>query len=188
MAADQRSRAVFLDRDGVINVDVAYCSRVEDFEWIPGVLEAAAAYARAGYQLVIVTNQSGIGRGYYTEADFQKLTDVVKTKFAEAGAPLAAVYFCPHHPQAKIEAYRCVCNCRKPAPGMILRACQELAIDPAASVMFGDKPGDMQAALAAGVGTRVLLGTDGKACPEKTPEATHVAVSLAAAAAQRIGL
>jgi len=182
------SRAVFLDRDGVINVDVAYCSRVEDFEWIPGVLEAAAAYARAGYRLVIVTNQSGIGRGYYTEADFQKLTDVVKAKFEEAGAPLAAVYFCPHHPQANVAAYRCVCDCRKPAPGMILRACRELGIDPVRSLMFGDKPGDMQAALAAGVATRVLLGTDGKARPQKIPEATHVATSLAAAAAQRIGL
>ena len=188
MTAAPLSRAVFLDRDGVINVDVAYCSRVEDFEWIPGVLGAAAAYARAGYQLVIVTNQSGIGRGYYTETDFQKLTRHMKAKFSEAGAPLAAVYFCPHHPQAKMAAYRSVCRCRKPAPGMILQACDELGIDPARSLMFGDKPGDMQAALAAGVGTRILLGTDGKACPEKIPEATHVATSLAAAAAQHIGL
>ena len=188
MTAQPSRRAVFLDRDGVINVDTAYCSRREDFQWIPGVLKAAARYAEAGYQLVIVTNQSGIGRGYYTEGDFQTLMDYVKAEFKKAGAPLAAVYFCPHHPEAKLETYRCVCDCRKPAPGMILKACEDLRIDPATSVMFGDKRGDMKAALSAGIGTRVLLGTDAAAVPEMVPEATHVSQSLATAAEEGIGL
>lgn len=188
MTAQPSRRAVFLDRDGVINVDTAYCSRREDFQWIPGVLKAAARYAEAGYQLVIVTNQSGIGRGYYTEGDFQTLMDYVKAEFKKAGAPLAAVYFCPHHPEAKLETYRCVCDCRKPAPGMILKACEALDIDPAKSLMFGDKRGDMKAALSAGIGTRVLLGTDAAVVPEMVPEATHVSQSLATAAEEGIGL
>ena len=188
MTTQPLHRAVFLDRDGVINVDTAYCSRREDFQWIPGVLAAAARYAEDGYLLVIVTNQSGIGRGYYTESDFQKLTDYVKTEFDKAGAPLAGVYFCPHHPEAKLDAYRCVCDCRKPAPGMILKACEDLRIDPATSVMFGDKRGDMKAALSAGIGTRVLLGTDAAAVPEKVSEATHISRSLATAAEEGIGL
>lgn len=188
MSSPHSRRAVFLDRDGVINVDVAYCGRIEDFHLIPGVLEAAAAYARAGYLLVVVTNQSGIGRGYYTEDDFRQLSEAMKKQFAAAGAPIAGVYFCPHHPEAALKRYRTVCDCRKPAPGLILTACRELRIDPARSILFGDKPSDMKAALSAGVGVRVLLGTDGAAMPEPVAEATAVSQSLATAVMSKIGL
>lgn len=187
MTAQSSRRAVFLDRDGVINVDTAYCSRREDFQWIPGVLKAAARYAEAGYQLVIVTNQSGIGRGYYTEVDFRRLTGWMKDVFEKAGAPLADVRFCPHHPDAAVPEYRCRCNCRKPAPGMILEAAETLGIDLTQSVMVGDKQGDMQAAKAAGIPHRILVGTDGKAVPETVPEATDTARSLTEAAALILG-
>lgn len=89
-------KAAFLDRDGVINIDHAYVHKIEEFDWVPGVLEAARALSEAGYLLVVVTNQSGIGRGYYDEAAFTRLTDWMKARFAKAGAPVAGVYFCPH--------------------------------------------------------------------------------------------
>lgn len=175
-------RAAFLDRDGVINVDHAYVSRFEDFDFIDGVLEAARRLVDAGFVLVIVTNQSGIGRGYYTEADFHKLDQAVRAVFAEHGAPISATYFCPHHPTKALPPWKCECNCRKPAPGMILQAAKDLDIDLSQSVMFGDKASDMQAAKAAGVAFRVQLGTDGAADPsDPAPEATHHAKDLLSA-------
>lgn len=187
MATGNLRRAVFLDRDGVINVDTAYCSRIEDFRFVDGVLEAAKALYAAGWLLVVVTNQSGIGRGYYTEVDFRRLTGWMKDVFEKAGAPLADVRFCPHHPDAAVPEYRCRCNCRKPAPGMILEAAETLGIDLTQSVMVGDKQGDMQAAKAAGIPHRILVGTDGKAVPETVLEATDTARSLTEAAALILG-
>ena len=138
-------KAAFLDRDGVINIDHAYVHKIEEFDWVPGVLEAARALSEAGYLLVVVTNQSGIGRGYYDEAAFTRLTDWMKARFAEAGAPVAGVYFCPHHPEKANPPYRMDCDCRKPRPGMLLKAAEDLGIDLSTSIMFGDKPGDMTA-------------------------------------------
>jgi D-glycero-D-manno-heptose 1,7-bisphosphate phosphatase len=160
-----RRRAAFLDRDGVINVDHGYVHRIEDFEFIAGALDAAAQLARLGYALVVVTNQAGIGRGLYTEGDFERLTAWMRERFAAGGAPLAGVYHCPHHPTLALGALRTACDCRKPAPGMLLQAARELGIDLAASVLFGDKCDDVRAGLAAGVGTRVLLGKDGRQVP-----------------------
>lgn len=171
-------KAAFLDRDGVINVDHAYVHKAEDFEFIDGVLDACADLVAAGFKLVIVTNQSGIGRGYYTEDDFHRLTEWMKEVFKKAGAPISAVYFCPHHPEKALDAYRCDCDCRKPHPGLLLQAQKELNIDMAHSLMFGDKQGDMQAALAAGVPTRILVGKDGKTLPNAVPECTSVALNL----------
>lgn len=171
-------RAAFLDRDGVINIDHAYVCRWEDFEFVEGVFEAARRLTQAGFLLVIVTNQSGIGRGYYSTDDFLALDKKVREAFEQAGAPISGVYFCPHHPTDALPRYKMVCNCRKPAPGMMLQAAKDLDIDLSKSIMFGDKNSDMAAAVAAGIPTRVLLGTDGKATPEKTPQATLVAGSL----------
>ena len=165
--------AAFLDRDGVVNIDHGYVYRSEDFEFVPGVLEGARRLAGLGYALVVVTNQSGIGRGLYGEADFRALTDWMTQQFAAAGAPLAGVYFCPHHPTEAEVPYRLDCECRKPAPGMLLRAADELGLDLAASVMFGDRASDLEAARAAGVPHRVLLATDG------TGEPVEVAPGLA---------
>jgi D-glycero-D-manno-heptose 1,7-bisphosphate phosphatase len=158
-------RAVFLDRDGVVNLDYGYVVRKEDFQFVPGVLEASRLLAERGFALVIASNQSGIGRGLYSEADFFALTAWVKEQFAAAGAPLAGVYYCPHHPTEATAAYRVECECRKPAPGMLLRAAHELSLDLSRSVMFGDKATDLNAARAAGVPHRILLGTDGREMP-----------------------
>jgi D-glycero-D-manno-heptose 1,7-bisphosphate phosphatase len=161
-------RAAFLDRDGVINVDHGYTHRIEDFDFVPGVLEAAAQLVHLGLQLVVVTNQAGIGRGLYGEADFARLTHWMKERFVQAGAPIAAVYHCPHHPTLALGDLRRACECRKPAPGMLLQAQRELRLDMAGSVFFGDKCDDMRAGLAAGVGLRVLLGKDGLELPVDT--------------------
>jgi D-glycero-D-manno-heptose 1,7-bisphosphate phosphatase len=170
-SSDQSLRAAaFLDRDGVINVDHGYVVRPEDFEFVPGALSACAQLADWGYVLVVTTNQSGIGRGLYTEADFQHLSDWMRMRFAQAGAPLAAIYHCPHHPTEAQGALRRACDCRKPAPGMLLAALRELRLDPERSVLFGDKRSDLQAAQAAGVAQRVLLGTDGIALPAATDD------------------
>ncbi len=158
-------RAAFLDRDGVINVDHGYVFRREDFEFVDGVLEASARLAQNGFALVVVTNQSGIGRALYSETDFALLTSWMKLQFASAGAPLAGVYFCPHHPQHAQGPYRIDCDCRKPAPGMLLQAARELHLDLKRSVMFGDKRDDLEAARTARVPVRVLLGKDGRHVP-----------------------
>jgi D-glycero-D-manno-heptose 1,7-bisphosphate phosphatase len=176
--------AAFLDRDGVINVDHGYTWRRENFAFVAGTLPAAARLHGLGFALVVVTNQSGIGRGLYTEADFHALTDWMKQAFAGAGAPLAGVYWCPHHPTDAAGAYRRQCGCRKPAPGMLLEAIRELDLDPARSLMFGDKRADLEAAAAAGVGQRILLGHNGVAAPDAADArglATAVFACLAAA-------
>ena len=166
-------KAAFLDRDGVINIDHAYVHKIDEFEWVPGVLEAARRLYDAGFVLIVVTNQSGIGRGYYSEEDFSRLTEWMKERFAEAGAPLAGVYFCPHHPEKALDKYRLNCNCRKPRPGMLLKAAEELDLDLARSVMFGDKPGDATAGKLAGCAERIILGTDGRIEPSEAPDATR---------------
>ncbi|GIX21906.1 MAG: D,D-heptose 1,7-bisphosphate phosphatase [Gammaproteobacteria bacterium] len=155
-----KAKAAFLDRDGVINVDRGYVWRIEDFEFIPGVLPACRALRGLGYKLIVVTNQSGIGRGLYGEDDFLRLTDWMRARFAEAGAPLDAVYWCPDHPEHGRGVHRRDSPRRKPGPGMLLEAIAEHALDPAASFMVGDKASDIQAARAARLGRAFLVGAD----------------------------
>jgi D-glycero-D-manno-heptose 1,7-bisphosphate phosphatase len=150
-------RALFLDRDGVINVDSGYTHRIEDFVFVPGIFELAARGHALGMALVVVTNQAGIGRGLYTEDDFQHLTLWMRERFAERGSPLAAVYHCPFHPEAGVGAYRRESEFRKPNPGMLLQARSELGLDLARSAIVGDKPSDIEAGRRAGVGLRILL-------------------------------
>ncbi|MCG5030286.1 D-glycero-beta-D-manno-heptose 1,7-bisphosphate 7-phosphatase [Mesosutterella sp. OilRF-GAM-744-9] len=165
-------KAVFLDRDGVINVDRAYVHRIEDFSFVPGTLDACRLFRQQGFRLFVVTNQSGIGRGYFSEQDFSKLTEWMLAEMARAGAEIEKVYFCPHHPEAAIPRYRKVCGCRKPAPGMIEAAIRDFGIDPARSVIFGDSLSDVQAGSAAGLAERVLLGKNGAGRPALAPPAT----------------
>ena len=176
-------RAALLDRDGVLNVDHGYVGRIADFEWLPGVPAALAQLQQAGYALVVVTNQSGIARGYYSEADFAALSAHMRAELAAQGVTLDAVYHCPHLPQAELAAYRQDCGCRKPRPGMITRAAAELGLDLAASCLFGDKPSDIQAGRAAGVG-RCWLITDNPAADNAGADG-HAA-SLAQAVQQQL--
>jgi D-glycero-D-manno-heptose 1,7-bisphosphate phosphatase len=149
--------AAFLDRDGVINEELNYVHRVEDFHFLPGVLATCRKFVEAGYLLVVITNQAGIARGYYDVPAFEILTQWMKARFAEAGAPLAGVYFCPHHPEGRIERLSIPCDCRKPAPGMILQAQRDLGLDLARSFLVGDKVSDIEAGRAAGVGRCFLV-------------------------------
>ena len=172
------TKAAFLDRDGVINIDHAYVHKPEDFQFIDGVFEACRKLQAMGYLLIVATNQSGIGRGYYTEKDFADLCDWMKAEFKREGVDIADIFFCPHHPEKALGAYRLDCDCRKPKPGMLLAAQKKWNIDMKASLMVGDKAADMQAALAAGVAVRILVGKDGHTRPESVPECTGTAKDL----------
>jgi D-glycero-D-manno-heptose 1,7-bisphosphate phosphatase len=144
--------ALFLDRDGVLNEDPGYVYRWEEFRWIEGAREAVAAFNAAGWWVFVVTNQSGIGRGYYTEDDVKALHARMSESLAEVGGRIDAYYYCPHHPDAADEAYRHPDPPdRKPNPGMLLRAMADWPVDRARSLMVGDKDGDVEAGRRAGV-------------------------------------
>ena len=144
--------ALFLDRDGVLNVDHGYVHRWEDFDWIDGAREAVRRFNAAGWLVIVITNQSGIGRGYYTEDEMHALHRRMQAALAEAGAHIDAFYYCPQHPDAANAAYRHPDPPdRKPNPGMLLRALSEWPVDRDRSIMVGDKPADLEAALRAGV-------------------------------------
>ena len=152
LPASDRRPALFLDRDGVLNEDQGYVHRWEDFRWIPGARETVAAFNRDGWLVIVVTNQSGVGRGYYTEADMHALHARMVEDLAAAGARIDAFYFCPHHPESAEAIYRHPDPPdRKPNPGMILQALSDWSLDPADVILIGDKETDMEAARRAGV-------------------------------------
>lgn len=142
---------VFLDRDGVINVDIGYLWRCEDLHWIPGAPAAIRLFNERGWPVVVVTNQSGVARGYYREEDVTALHVWMNAELAKQGAHIDAFYFCPHHTQGAIEGYSCECDCRKPQPGMILQGMAQWQADPVTSFLIGDKESDIAAATAAGI-------------------------------------
>ncbi|MBX3481921.1 HAD family hydrolase [Phenylobacterium sp.] len=153
--------ALFLDRDGVLNEDRGYVSRWEDFHWIPGARETVAAFNRAGWLVIVVTNQSGVGRGYYTEDAVHELHARMQADLGTAGARIDAFYHAPQHPEAQAQAYRHPDPpLRKPNPGMILQALRDWPIDRGASMLIGDKPSDLEAALRAGVRGVLFEGGD----------------------------
>ena len=151
-------RAAFIDRDGVLNQDHGYVYRHEDFHWLPGAILALSRLQRAGYALVVVTNQSGIARGLYTQGDMEALHRTISQELQDQGVQLAGIYACPHHPQAVRPELRIACACRKPMPGMILQAAGELGLDLGASCLFGDKVSDIEAGRRAGVRVCWLIG------------------------------
>ena len=144
-------KAAFFDRDGVLNVDKSYLYKIEDLEWIDGAKEALAYLTQHGYTIFVVTNQSGIARGYYTVDDMNKLHEFMAQQVAAAGGKIEKIYYCPHLPEGKIAEYAVECDCRKPKPGLILHAFEEYDIDKDAAFLIGDKPRDVESAEAAGI-------------------------------------
>ncbi|MGD8164760.1 D-glycero-beta-D-manno-heptose 1,7-bisphosphate 7-phosphatase [Pantoea sp. FN0307] len=171
--------AIFLDRDGTVNVDHGYVHEIDAFQFIDGAIEAMQELKKMGYALVLVTNQSGIARGMFSEDQFMQLTEWMDWSLADREVDLDGIYYCPHHPEAAVESYRQQCDCRKPQPGMLLSAMKELNIDMAASYMVGDKIDDVQAGKAAGVGTTVLVRSGKPVIAEGEKLADWVIDSLA---------
>jgi D-glycero-D-manno-heptose 1,7-bisphosphate phosphatase len=149
--------ALFLDRDGIINVDHDYVHRPENFIFVDGIFELCAAAQAAGLVLVVITNQSGIGRGYYTEEDFARLSTWMVDQFAARGVSIARVYFSPHYAESADERYRAGLFDRKPNPGMLLRAQRDFDLDLPRSILIGDRLSDLEAGRRAGLGTLCLL-------------------------------
>jgi len=149
--------ALFLDRDGVINVDYAYVCTQKQFEFVEGIFELCRHAKELGYLVFVVTNQAGIGRGYYTEQEFLEVTEWMCSVFETRGAAIDKVYFCPFHPEYGIRHYKADSPFRKPGPGMILQAAEEFSIDLKHSVLVGDKESDIKAGLAAGIKCNLLF-------------------------------
>jgi D-glycero-D-manno-heptose 1,7-bisphosphate phosphatase len=141
-------KAVFIDRDGTLNEECSYLHRAEDCRFVPGAIEAVALLNAAGFLVVVVTNQSGIARGFYSEADLEQLHDYMSRRLQAGGARIDGWYFCPHHPD--YPSADDACFCRKPLPGMLQSAAAEMGIDLASSWMIGDKAADIAAGTAAG--------------------------------------
>ena len=153
--------AIFLDRDGVINIEKNYVYRIEDFAFVSGIFDVCRSAQDAGLIPIVVTNQAGIGRGYYTEDDFQRITAWMVDQFRLRGIRIGHVYHCPFHPTAGIGEYRRESFDRKPNPGMILKARDDFALDLANSVLVGDKDSDIEAGRAAGIRYNVKLLHEG---------------------------
>lgn len=148
----KKNKAVFFDRDGTINIEKKYLFRITDFEFNEGIIELISNYQKDGFLIFIITNQSGLARGFYSEEDYIKLTNWMIQQFQEHKIEITKVYHCPHHP-----AITGNCSCRKPKPGMILEAIDEFNIDPKQSVVIGDKKSDILAGKSAGIGKNLYI-------------------------------
>ena len=154
----EKRPVIFLDRDGTINEEVNYLHRPEDLKILPGAAEAISRFNQAGFLVIVITNQAGIGRGYYTQQDMENLNEYMNQVLAEQDAHIDGFYFCPHHPEHGIGEYKKDCDCRKPGIGMFRQAEQDFSIEKAHSYMIGDKLIDTQAGHNYGVSS-ILVGT-----------------------------
>lgn len=169
-------RALFLDRDGVINHEVGYLHRPEDVRFVDGIFALCRTAQRLGYRLVVVTNQSGIARGLYTTAQFEALMTWMRAAFAAEGVTLDAVYHCPYHPEQGLGEFRREHADRKPSPGMLLRAAADLPLQLAQSILVGDRCTDIAAANCAGLLQAFLIGaTEASPCPGSYQAVRHLA-------------
>ncbi|MHC1698554.1 MAG: D-glycero-beta-D-manno-heptose 1,7-bisphosphate 7-phosphatase [Geobacteraceae bacterium] len=175
-------KAVFLDRDGVINVEKGYLHRIEDFEFLPGVPQALRLLKEAGFLLVVVTNQSGVARGFYSLETVHEIHRHLQKELAVAGVALDGFYICPHHPEHGAADSAGECDCRKPLPGMIERAISDFRIDPARSFLVGDKLSDIDAGRAAGCRTLLVRTGYGAKAAEAVPDDVPIVDDLPAAA------
>ena len=179
--------AAFLDRDGTLNVDVGYPDSLEKIVLIPGAVEAVRLLNRAGYAVVVVSNQSGVARGYFDEARVQAINRGVAEMFAQAGARIDGFYYCPHLPEAAVARYRRACGCRKPAPGMLQKAVREMHLDLARSLIIGDKYSDIAAGKALGLQAVLVRTGEGLRqharyeADDAVPQPDHIADDVLAA-------
>ena len=179
--------AAFLDRDGTLNVDVGYPDSLEKIVLIPGAVEAVQLLNRAGYAVVVVSNQSGVARGYFDEARVQAINRGVAEMFAQAGARIDGFYYCPHLPEAAVARYRRACGCRKPAPGMLQKAVREMHLDLARSLIIGDKYSDIAAGKALGLQAVLVRTGEGLRqharyeADDAVPQPDHIADDVLAA-------
>jgi D-glycero-D-manno-heptose 1,7-bisphosphate phosphatase len=150
-------KAAFLDRDGIINRDLGYIHRVQDFHFMPGIFEACAGLLDAGYRLFVVTNQAGIAKGFYTPEQMHTLHAWMSEQLGLRGVHIEKVYHCPHHPAGIVPQYAGGCACRKPKPGMLLAARDEFGVDLAHSLIVGNAETDIEAGRAAGVAATILV-------------------------------
>jgi D-glycero-D-manno-heptose 1,7-bisphosphate phosphatase len=164
------NKALFLDRDGVINVEIDYLYKINDFIFIDGIFDLCRYYQSLGYLIIVVTNQSGIARNFYSEDDFNRLTKWMIESFRKESITISNVYFCPHHPDISGK-----CSCRKPEPGMLLKAAEEFDIDLENSILIGDKERDIEAALNSGIHETYLF-VEHNSCPNS--KATRIVNKL----------
>ena len=165
-----QNRAVFLDRDGVINVDLDYAHLPEEIRFVDGIFDLGRFLVQNGFLLFIITNQSGIARGYYTEREFWKLMRWMCSIFEKEKAPIRKVFFCPYHPKKGMGKYKHDSEFRKPNPGMILKAEKRFDLDLSRSILIGDQESDIEAGERAGVGLFCLLFNQNKTYSRTTPE------------------
>jgi D-glycero-D-manno-heptose 1,7-bisphosphate phosphatase len=144
------NKALFLDRDGVINIDYGHVNKIEEFNFIEGIFELCRFFQDRGFIIIVITNQAGIGKGYYTEQDFLRLNDWMIKEFEKQRILITKTYYCPHKPEEK-------CECRKPNPGMFSKAIIDFDINPLISVSIGDKCSDIKASEEAGITTNILI-------------------------------
>jgi D-glycero-D-manno-heptose 1,7-bisphosphate phosphatase len=181
----KRSAAVFLDRDGTLIRDVGYLCRLDQVEILPGGAEALKLLRNNGLKIVVVTNQSGVGRGFLSEPELHEIHETLIGSFAARGAKIDAIYYCPHHPTEGLDGYRVVCDCRKPNAGMLRRAAEQLHLDLGASYVVGDQATDME--LAARVGAKGVWIHVGSQTRPAWLRASYVAADLRQAARWVIG-
>jgi D-glycero-D-manno-heptose 1,7-bisphosphate phosphatase len=165
------NRGVMLDRDGTLIEEVGYLDRLDRIRVFPDSIDAVRLLNRAGYKVIVVTNQAGVGRGYFDEPFVDETHRAITTMLGEGGATIDAFYYCPHHPDAEVEAYRAICDCRKPQPGMIRRAAADHGLDLSRSFIVGDRSGDLDAGTA--VGARGILVRTGYGYRHEAAARTH---------------
>ena len=160
-------KAVFLDRDGVLNKEIGYLYKIDDFEYTKNCADALKIFRTLGYEIIIITNQSGIARGYYAEEDYQKLTKWYLDDLKNKGVEILDVFHCPHHPEGSVNSLTFHCRCRKPSPGMFSKAVSKHHVDIKSSFLVGDKLSDIEAGRKIGIENLFLVET-GHSIPKES--------------------